>query len=70
MTLNDLIQFFGSQAKTARALNTSDQVVSAWKQKGRIPPGRQYEIEILTNGHLRADRAQGVSLANASDSAA
>ncbi len=54
MNIQDLINHFGSQAAIARALGTSDQVVSAWKAKNRIPIGRQYEIQILTAGKLRA----------------
>lgn len=54
MNIQDLISHFGSQAAIAKALGTSDQVVSAWKSKNRIPLGRQYEIQILTAGKLRA----------------
>ena len=61
MNIQDLIEHFGSQAAIAKALNTSDQVVSAWKVKNRIPPGRQFEIQILTGGKLRADVAHAVS---------
>lgn len=61
MNMQDLIDHFGSQAAVAKAVGTSDQVVSAWKVKGRIPIGRQYEIQILTGGKLRADPAHAVS---------
>jgi hypothetical protein len=57
MNMQDLIDHFGSQSAIAKALGTSDQVVSAWKVKNRIPLGRQYEIQILTAGKLRADAA-------------
>ena len=61
MNMQDLISHFGSQTAVARALGTSVQVVSAWKTKNRIPLGRQYEIQILTAGKLRADPAHAVS---------
>ena len=62
MNIQDLVDYFGSQSAIAKALGTSDQVVSAWKVKNRIPIGRQYEIQILTGGKLRADPAHAVSV--------
>lgn len=61
MNIQELIAHFGSQTAAAKAIGTSLQVVSAWKRKGRIPPGRQYEIQILTGGQLRAGPAHPVS---------
>lgn len=61
MNMQDLIDHFGTQSAIAKALGTSDQVVSAWKVKNRIPLGRQYEIQILTAGKLRADPMQQAS---------
>jgi DNA-binding transcriptional regulator YiaG len=61
MNIQDLIDHFGSQAAIAKALGTSAQVVSAWKVKNRVPIGRQYEIQLLTAGKLRADPAHAVS---------
>jgi hypothetical protein len=53
MNFIELVNHFGSQANAAKAVGTSAQVVSAWKKNG-IPLGRQYEIQILTGGVLRA----------------
>ena len=61
MTFQELINHFGSQSAAAQAVGTSRQVVSAWKRNG-IPLGRQYEIQFLTGGKLRASAAHGVSL--------
>lgn len=61
MTMQELIEHFGSQAAAARAIGVSLQVVSAWNAKNRIPLGRQYEIQVLTCGKLRADPAHAVS---------
>ena len=60
MDVTNLVQHFGSQAAAARAVGVSAQLMSAWKKHG-IPKGRQYEIQILTGGHLRASLARGVS---------
>jgi DNA-binding transcriptional regulator YiaG len=70
MNMQDLRRHFGTQAAVARALGTSDQVVSAWASAGRIPIGRQYEIQILTAGKLRADPAHAVSQGEASTTGA
>jgi hypothetical protein len=57
MNFQDLISHFGSQSSTAKAVGTSPQVVSMWKKNG-IPIGRQFEIQFLTGGVLRADVVQ------------
>jgi hypothetical protein len=57
MNFQDLINHFGSQANAAKAVGTSPQVVSMWKRNG-IPPGRQFELQILTGGVLRASVVQ------------
>lgn len=54
MDTNDLREHFGSLTAAAKAIGTSIQVVSAWNTKNRIPIGRQYEIQVLTGGKLRA----------------
>lgn len=55
MRTKDAIQHFGNVPNLAAALGlTSRQAVYHW---GEYPPvGRQYQIEILTNGALRAER--------------
>lgn len=62
MDFQELKKHFGTQAEAARALKTSPQVVSMWKKNG-IPLGRQYEIQFLTGGKLRAEPAHAVSQA-------
>jgi hypothetical protein len=57
MQFHDLINYYGTQAAAASAIGTSAQVVSAWKRNG-IPLGRQYEIQVLTGGQLRASPTQ------------
>jgi len=55
MKTSEAINFFGSQKALKEALNLkARQTIHAW---GEIPPpGRQYQIEVLTNGALRAER--------------
>jgi hypothetical protein len=64
MNMNDLRRHYGNQKKAAAALKTSEQVVSAWNKNG-IPIGRQYEIQVLTGGQLRADTARHPQRASA-----
>lgn len=54
MKKNEAISHFGSQAALARALGVHRAAVNAWGD--HIPIGRQYQLEILTNGQLKADR--------------
>jgi hypothetical protein len=61
MTPNDLRQHFGFQVAISRAVGISEQAVSRWFRRDRVPLGRQYEIQILTGGKLRADPAHAVS---------
>jgi DNA-binding transcriptional regulator YdaS (Cro superfamily) len=49
----DLIQYFGSQAAVARAVDVRQPSVWEWKKKG-IPAKRQLQIERLTGGTLKA----------------
>jgi hypothetical protein len=44
MTPKQLIKYFGSQAKTYRALGVSANAVSKWYIAGKVPRGRQFEI--------------------------
>lgn len=56
MTKSDLISYFGSRAAVARALGITRAAISAWPE--RPPLGRQFEIEVLTHGALRAERPE------------
>ncbi len=56
MTPQDAIAFFGSQKKLAAALNIYPQAIRHWTISGRIPVGRQYQLDAITYGKLKADR--------------
>jgi len=55
MKTKEAIKHYGSVPALAAALGlTSRQAIYYWGEYP--PPGRQYQIEILTNGALRAER--------------
>lgn len=54
MKTQDAIRYFGSQAKMARALSITKQAITGWGDT--VPLGRAYQIEILTEGNLKAPR--------------
>lgn len=56
MTPTQALDFFGSKAEIARVLGISPPSVIEWFDKGEIPDGRQYQIELATDGALRADQ--------------
>jgi len=47
------IDFFGSAAALAKALGVSKSAVSQWGEQ--VPMRRQFEIEHVSGGALRAD---------------
>lgn len=57
MKTQDAIHHFGTQSALKKALNLkARQTIHAW---GEFPPiGRQYQIEVLTEGRLKAERNQ------------
>lgn len=52
----DAINYFGSAAELAKKLNISEAAISQWGET--IPKGRAYQIEVLTDGKLKADPIQ------------
>jgi DNA-binding transcriptional regulator YdaS (Cro superfamily) len=46
------IDYFGSQAALARAMNLNPMAVTQWKRRG-LPPKRAKEISNLTNGIIK-----------------
>jgi transcriptional repressor of cell division inhibition gene dicB len=53
MTYNQALSRFGTQVKLASALGITQPTVSAWGSV--IPAQYQYQLEIITDGALRAD---------------
>jgi hypothetical protein len=58
MTPDQVKQHFEAPTQTAlaEALGKPVSTVAEWFQKGRVPRGAQFELEILTAGKLKADR--------------
>lgn len=54
MRTKTAIKHFGSAAELARRLGINRQSVHDWGDE--VPLGRQFQLEILTNGALRAKR--------------
>lgn len=53
MKKSDVLSYFGSVDKTAKALGITHVAVSRWGET--IPQGRAYQIEVLTGGKLKAE---------------
>lgn len=54
MTTNQAVRYFGGKKELASALDIWPHNIARW---GRRPPlKRQYELEIMTGGALKADR--------------
>ena len=53
MTTQEAIDYFGGVRKLAKLLDTSTAAIYQW---GDYPPaGRQYELEVRTQGRLMAE---------------
>jgi transposase len=56
MTFTDLVVHFGTVSKAAKALGYTRQTIYDWRQRG-VPEGKQLEIQKMTRGQVKADRA-------------
>jgi len=56
MTPQDVLAHFRTQAEIARVLGCAQSSVAEWFDAGKVPDGRQYQLELATRGALRADR--------------
>jgi DNA-binding transcriptional regulator YdaS (Cro superfamily) len=61
MKKSEAVAFYGTQAALAKALGIEPAAVSQWIE---IPEVRQYQIEVLTGGVLKADRRAGIEPAS------
>lgn len=61
MKTKDAIRFFGTQAELARALGITRQSIKSWGET--VPLARQYQIERMTSGKLRAPEVRPHSVA-------
>ena len=54
MKLSEVFAHFGSQAETARKLGINRASITEWVKNQRIPIKRQWQIELITDGRLKA----------------
>ena len=50
------LDYFGTKAEIARVLGITSPSIIEWFDDGVIPEGRQYQLELVTKGALRADQ--------------
>lgn len=56
MTISEVLNHFGSGRQVCMALNIKPQNWTQWQKNGKIPYGRQFELEVLTKGALKASK--------------
>ena len=55
MKLQDVLNYFGNQNRTAIQLGISREAVRKWVVKNEVPILRQYQIQELTKGALKVN---------------
>ena len=55
MRPNEVVEYFGGQTATAKALGIRQGAVGHWIRNGEVPQLRQYQIERLTKKKLKAE---------------
>lgn len=56
MTIDQVIDHFGSVSGIAKAVGVKYQAVAQWVSKGSVPEGRQWQIQALTEGALTVEK--------------
>ncbi len=56
MSPKQVIEHFGGIPKTAQALGLKAPTIYDWLETGEVPEARQYQIEMASDGALRADK--------------
>lgn len=54
MTLNQVLEHFGTKTALADALKINKSAVTNWGES--IPESRQYQIQVITKGKLKVDQ--------------
>ena len=52
----DVISYFGSVARTSKALGLTHQAIYYWKKINKVPVEWQYRLEEETKGELKRNR--------------
>lgn len=53
MTPQQVIEYYDTQEKAAKALDVTQQAIARWVASGSVPELRQYQIEKITKGKLK-----------------
>jgi len=59
MKTKDAAEFFGSKSKLAMALDIYPSAITQWGEE--VPLIRQYQIQVLSKGKLKADKAKAAA---------
>lgn len=59
MSLDEVVDYFGSPSKVAKALGISRQAVALWAE---VPELRQMQIQVLTGNKLVAAKSEQASI--------
>lgn len=66
MTIDQAINYFGNKSKLAKAVGVSSAAISKWGN--RIPTSRAYQLQVITNGALKAEANNGKTYTQRTDS--
>ncbi|MGI0120171.1 Cro/CI family transcriptional regulator [Zooshikella sp. RANM57] len=66
MLKTEAINFFGTQVALANLLGISQSAVSKWGN--RVPTSRAYQLQVITNGALKAEANNGKTYTQRTDS--
>ena len=54
MSVDELVSYFGSPTKAARALGVKQSAVSNWRARNRVSEAAQLRAEKISRGRLKA----------------
>jgi DNA-binding transcriptional regulator YdaS (Cro superfamily) len=55
ITIDSIIEHFGSPSALAKALDVTSQVVNNWKKRGRVPPARAKDVSNASGGKFKLE---------------
>lgn len=58
MTVDQVLKHFGGITETAKALGIEYQAVHQWVKRDKVPEGRQWQLQSMTEGRLTVSRTE------------